>query len=218
MTVLIVTAIPEELAPLRARLAGASVIVAATGDGRVRAESAMRALLERHRPDAWIGAGLAGAATPGVPAGTLLVAKNYGDPAWAARVLARGGALAASLVTVNRIAATASEKAAFAARAAAGEVIALDMESSGWAAAAATGSAPGLVVRVVSDAAEEEIPGFVAEASSVSGVDRRRVAWHALTHPSAVGKLLAMRRRARVCAERLAEFLESLARGGFERP
>jgi nucleoside phosphorylase len=180
----------------------------------------MRELLARHRPTAWIGVGLAGSATPGVPAGTLLVARNVGDPAWAGRVLAGGGARDAVAVTLDRIAGSPREKAAFAGAAADGSVVALDLESSGWAAAAGSLSppVPGLVIRIVSDAADEEIPAFVSRASSPAGVDRRRIALHALAHPSAVGKLLAMRRRARFCAERLAEFLAELAARGFDRP
>jgi nucleoside phosphorylase len=221
VTVLVVAALPEEFDPIRSLLLGVgvdSVTVAMTGAGRRRAETEMRALLARHRPDAWIGAGLAGAATPGIPPGTLLVARNAGDPEWSSRVLARGGALPASVVTVDRVAWTGREKADFASRGASGDVVALDMETAGWLAAAggSAGSPPGLVIRVVSDAADEEIPDFVAAASSADGLDRRRIALHALTHPSAVGKLLAMRRRARFCAERLAGFLEVLARRGFD--
>jgi len=226
VTVLVVAALPEEIVPIRTRLRGVdSVVVAMTGAGRRRAETDMRALLASHRPDAWIGAGLAGAATPGIPVGTILVARNVGDPHWSARALARGGALPATVVTVDRIAATGREKADFAARGASGDVVALDMETAGWIAAAAlaspaapgsSGSPPGLVIRVVSDEADEEIPDFVAAASSADGLDRRRIALHALAHPSAVGKLLAMRRRARFCAERLAGFLEVLARRGFD--
>jgi adenosylhomocysteine nucleosidase len=212
--ILVVTAIPEELRPIRARLSSPGVVVAATGDGRVRAEAGMRALLDRHRPDAWIGAGLAGAATPGVPSGTLVVARNVGDAAWASRVLGRGGAREAFAVSVDRIAASPREKAALA-TGPAGSVVTIDTETSSWAAAA--GALPGLVVRVVSDAVEEEIPAFVAAASSEAGVDRRRIALHALAHPSAIGKLVSMRRRARTCAERLAEFLAELARRGFDR-
>jgi nucleoside phosphorylase len=214
--ILVVTAIPEELRPIRARLRGADVLVAATGDGRVRAEETMRALVARHRPDAWIGAGLAGAASSGVAVGTVVVATNVGDGEWAARVIARGGAREAFSVTVDRIAASPREKAVFAGAGAGRGVVALDMESAGWASAAA--SLPGLVVRVVSDSAEEELPAFVAEASSEAGIDRKKIALHALAHPSAVGKLLAMRRRARDCAERLAEFLGALSRRGFDRP
>jgi len=233
---LIVTALPEELAPLLARcrnrtrsgrspdsfealLGGTPVVVALTGDGRRRAEASMRSLLDRHRPAVWIGAGLAGAATPGIPAGTVLVGAAgaaAGDP-WAARVLAGGGALGARFLTVDRIAATPREKARLAATAPETAVVAIDLETSGWLAGAVAGGVPGLVVRVVSDSAEEEIPAFVAAASSEDGVDRGRIAVHALTHPSAIGKLLGMRRRARFCAERLADFVEGLARRGFER-
>lgn len=232
--ILIACAVVEEIGPLLSRsrarsrrgrspdsyeaeLGGRRVVLATTGDGRRRAGISMRTLFERHRPVAWIGAGFAGAATPGIPAGTVLVGEDAGDPEWAGRVLAAGGALAARFVTVDRIAATPEEKSRIAQGAPAGVRVAIDMETSGWIDGA-KGYAPGLVVRVVSDAAEEEIPAFVAAASSAEGVDRRRIVRHALTHPASIGKLLEMRRRARFCAERLADFLEALARRGFARP
>ena len=219
--ILIVAAIPEELAAIERRFRGSpGIVLARTGDGRVRAEASLRALLARWQPDAWIGAGLAGAATAGVPAGTILVCRDAGDPAWAGRIAHRGGVLPARCVTVDRIASTPAEKVAAAGSPPPGEVVVLDMETDGWIAAgrSVSPSPPGLVIRVVSDALEEEIPAFVAAASSERGVDRRRIALHALTHPAAVGKLVAMRRRARSCAERLAEFLEALARREFDRP
>lgn len=235
--ILIACAVAEELAPLRERararssggrspasyrgeLGGQPVVLAATGDGRRRAAISMRTLIERHRPVAWIGAGFAGAATPGIAVGTVLVATDAADAAdeaWAARVLAGGGALGARFVTVDRIAATPAEKSRAAHHAPPGAIVAIDMETAGWIDGA-RGLVPGVVVRVVSDAAEEEIPAFIAAASSEDGVDRGRIARHALAHPASIGKLLAMRRRARFCAERLADFLEALARRGFARP
>ena len=88
------------------------------------------------------------------------------------------------------------------------------MESAAWAACAA--GIPGVIVRVVTDALEDEIPGFVAESVGPGGaIDRGRLLRHAATHPSSIGKLLDLRRRASFCGERLAGFLLDFAARGF---
>jgi nucleoside phosphorylase len=244
----VVTALPEELAPLLSRalgarriagpgvraytasLGGRAVVLAATGDGPLHAERGLRALLTRPRISGFIGAGLAGALSPDVSAGTILVAESLvrsgphengapslPDARWTQRALALGGR-PASFQTVATIAATAAEKEALRAGcSAAPGVLAVDMESQAWLRAAEETGTPGILVRVVSDSLEEEIPAFVALAKAADGsVDRRRIVLHALRHPSAVGKLLAMRRRVRFCSERLADYIERLL--ASERP
>jgi nucleoside phosphorylase len=248
----IVTALPEELAPLLARvrkrqargsedlrvvegeLSGRRVLLASTGDGARNAEAGMRALTAVFREAGvagWIGAGLCGALTPGLPPGTILVARCLRDGAglgcpgdaphaeWTARVLGSGGSLAAIFVSTVQIVATAREKAVLRERIAAGGDAAAavaDMESWAWAVGAASSGIPGILVRSVFDAAEEDVPGFVTASSAAEGaIDRRAIALHALRHPSVIGKLLAMRRRFRSCASRLADYLERLASRGF---
>jgi nucleoside phosphorylase len=248
----IVTALPEELRPLLARLwkrrararqpvrvvegelSKRPVLLASTGDGPRNAEAGMRSLTAVFREAGvagWIGAGLCGALTPGLPPGTILVARflrneegrlsagGVPDAEWAARVLDSGGSLAATFVSTSRVVATAQEKATLRKRAAtdgSGAAAAADMESWAWALGAAPFGIPGVLVRSVFDAAEEDVPGFVTEqAGADAGVNRRGIALHALRHPSVIGKLLDMRRRARSSASRLAEYLERLASRGF---
>lgn len=238
----VVTAMSEELAPLLARaarlvripmpeakayrgtLGGRPLLLASTGDGALLAERGLSAILSRCRIAGVVGAGLAGALTRGLPAGTILVARSVSaeaggtaapDGAWTERVLSAGGALPARFQTAARIAGTREEKArlrdAGGEGAAADEPAAVDLESAAWTRAASPSRTPLILVRVVSDTSEEEIPLFVAEARREDGsVDRGRIVRHALRHPSTVGKLLAMRRRTRFCAERLASYLETL--------
>jgi nucleoside phosphorylase len=206
------------------------VVLAATGDGPLRAERGLRALLARPHIAGFIGAGLAGALSPDVSVGSILVAQSMVRPGaqendtsflpdaeWTQRALA-AGARPATFRTVERIAATAAQKKAL--RIECPEtsgVLAVDMESGAWMRAAAETGTPGILVRVVSDSLEEEIPAFIAAARSDEGsVDRRRILLHALCHPSAIGKLLAMRRRVRFCSERLADYIERLL--ASERP
>src|SRR5258708_12393238 len=96
--VAIITALPEELSPLRRRaaiegvvhlgsqkcyigtLAGARVVMAATGDGLVNAEQSLRALLERFEVSSVIGAGIAGALSPDLRPADLVLATHLSPP------------------------------------------------------------------------------------------------------------------------------------------
>ncbi len=248
----VITAIQEELAPLLARarslvrvpmpearayrgtLSGWPVLLASAGDGPVRAERGLSAILRRSSIARVVGAGLAGALTPGIPSGTVLVARSvideggaasFPDEAWTERILLAGGAFPARFVSVAKIAATREEKDRTRDRGpilpdAAGALpraLAVDLESAAWLRASSSPRTPVVLVRIVLDTSEEEIPTFVTQAQREDGsIDRGRIARHALRHPSCVGKLLSMRRRTRSCAERLAGFLEALL--SRERP
>ena len=52
------------------------MVLAATGDGPLRAERGLRALLARPHIAGFIGAGLAGALSPDVSVGSILVAQS----------------------------------------------------------------------------------------------------------------------------------------------
>lgn len=247
LPVAIVTALPEELFPLlsrargvrrvlpgrrgawEGRLAAARVLFACTGDGAGNARDGLRAVLDRFRVSRWIGTGFAGALSPDLAPGTVLVARALRDESgrllapdsldidFAARALAAGGAVAATFVTARSLVSTAAAKADLR-RIAGGEAegpAAADLESTAWAASAPAGI-PGVLVRVVSDGAGEELPDFLARCTGPGGgIDRRRVLASTIRRPWSVGKLLAMRRRARFSAERLADFLERFAASGF---
>lgn len=246
--VAILMALPEESRPLlrrlarrrriefggggawRGRLAGREVIVCVTGAGRLAAHEAASKLFSRWETSRWIGAGFAGALSPQLSPGTILAGSEIVDESGrlvagleaeaVARVLAScPGAIPSRFVGVAAIVATPVEKAGLLRALGEGLPAAVDMESAGWAAAAAAapaGNFSGVVVRTVSDGAGEEIPPFVAASVSASGgIDRGRLARHAMRHPHSVGKLLSLRRRARSCAERLADCLWRFAERGF---
>ena len=82
------------------------------------------------------------------------------------------------------------------------------MESAAWAREAAARGIPYVVVRAVSDAADEELPAFLAEALGTDGSIRRgEVARRALLEPSSWGTLLRMRRRMHDLSASLGAFL-----------
>ena len=218
--VAILAALPEELAGIRRAIPeSSSILLAATGDGPKRASSGAARFLERHRPAAVVGAGLAGALSPGLEVGNFIasrrVAFEVGDvatphPAWIERARA-AGARGGILVTVDRPVVTPSARKALAATvrgAAPEDILAVDMESAAWAREAAIRGIPYVIVRVVSDALEEELPGFLAESVGPDGSIRRgEVARRALLQPAWWGTLLRMRRRLHDCSTLLGLFL-----------
>jgi len=234
----IVAALPEELAPLverlgRARrsarggleahtgiLSGVPVVVGRAGDGPRAAARGAADLLLRHDVRALVGIGVAGALVPSLQEGQLVAAREVTDESGAAlcadaTLLAAAlaaGCIDGRLLTTPRLLASSAEKrVALGAREG---YWAADMESFSWACAARERSVPFLAVRSVSDAADEELPAFLARCVGPDGggVDRARVARMALTRPGAMPRLLALRRRVVAAAERLAAVVELLVR------
>ena len=218
--VLVVTAIREELAAFADKRLPPGVVVAATGDGCRRAARRVAELCAQHRPSLLIGAGVAGGLTADLGTGDLLVANRVldgrgevtprPDPARVAAAGAKLGVRRGTLLTVERPLVTAADKAAAAASAGAPPA-AVDMESAAWARAAAAQGVPYLIVRVVTDTAEEELPGYLSRCMDSEGSIRRSsVALSALAHPRSIPALRRMRRTLLDCAERLACFVTAL--------
>ncbi|HYK41993.1 MAG TPA: hypothetical protein VE007_06335 [Thermoanaerobaculia bacterium] len=234
------TALPEERRPIlhcmsRARaltgagfrawageLGGRKIVLAETGAGARAAGAAAGELFARFAPERWVGAGFTGALSHGIAFGSIVVPVELAGalaPALDAAMSRRAIDLAPGVhpvraATSAAIAASSSEKSRLLSAAGGSLPVVVDMESAAWAGAA--GGIPGVLVRVVTDAAEDEIPDFIAASVSAGGaVDRGRIVRHALRHPSSIGKLLDLRRRAKFCGERLAGFLETFASRGF---
>jgi len=234
----IVTALPEELLPLikrtaairrtrkghhrfyRGRMGQAHVVMTRTGDGRLNAERGLEALLETFQVSGLLGAGLAGGLSPTLEVGSLLVAGQVRDlsefaPAphepWIERARREGaGVKIGTLVTLDRILGSPSEKADLWSRLRQESPAAVDMESAVWAHIAGRDGIPYLIVRAISDVAGEELPRFIAECRDSNGsVSRFKVTRYALGHPRSLALLLKLRARVRSCAHGLAEFIEN---------
>lgn len=187
----IVTALSEELSPLlrRARidrvvrigghrayvgkLMGTPVVVMATADGVANAEKNLTRLLSEFKVEKVIGGGVAGAIARDLRTGDIITDERR-------------------ILTVDKI---VRDKHAI-------DADAIDMESDGWRRAAVHAGVPLRIIRVIFDAADEEIPAFIGES-----VNRAAIVLHALTHPSAVPVLWKMRTRMRQCSAKLAEFI-----------
>ena len=235
--VAIVTALPEELAPLLARLRGRTaersddrrlwrgslgstpVLLACAGDGNESSLRGVRALLAGKRPRALLGAGVAGALTEDLAPGRVVFGERIfdssgesaaADPEWLGRARALSGAAGAAFFTSDRVACSPEERSALAARLPPGPA-AVDLESASWARAAAEKGIPFLALRAISDGAGERLPGILSECQAPGGPVRRAcVARRAILRPAALKSLLELRRRVRDASEALAGFVETL--------
>jgi adenosylhomocysteine nucleosidase len=223
---LVLTAIPEERSAVARRLASSpAVVVVATGDGPRQAARGAAEAIARHRPAVLFGAGVAGALTPGLAVADILVSARVLDGAGEApppsrrlleAVLAAPGTRAGTLLTIERPAVSAAEKAGLAAST--GAPAACDMESAAWARAAAAAGVPYVILRAVSDAADEDLPRYLARCMNAGGgISRAAVTLRALLHPATIPDLLRMRRRVAACADRLGDALAAVV-GGRNRP
>ncbi|HUM10283.1 MAG TPA: hypothetical protein VLT82_04950 [Myxococcaceae bacterium] len=233
--VAVLTALPEELAPIlrrahglegsgergvrRGSLGGVPAVFAATGDGPLQSGRVAAAICSEFRPSTLYGIGIAGALSPALSALDLVVARRVRDgtseaPAPDPGLLSRArvaGARAVVLLTVDRPVCDPREKAALLATLAGEEPVAVDMESAAWARAAAASNVPYAVIRAISDTAGEALPGYLALCvGRDGGIHRAAVALRALAHPRSMSKLLEMRRQLVQGAEKLAAFLERL--------
>jgi adenosylhomocysteine nucleosidase len=210
---------------VEARIGSAEVAIAATGSGPQNAKRESSRLCEALHPAALLGFGVAAALSRELEIGDLLASSRVRDSsgdlsAPDEHLLSRAivaGARAGMLLSVERPAVTAQEKAVLAALADSGGPSAADMESSAWAASASEAAIPYLVVRSISDRAEESLPDYIAASlGEDGGISRGSVVAHALLRPRTIPALLRMRRRVLACSENLALFLERLLEDRLE--
>ena len=234
MTIAIVAAMPEELAPLRARLSGPvrqqptslravvvergrlgdhEVALAATGDGARNARDGVAALLGASGARALIVIGVSGALSPELATADLVIASRVIDEEGRVReadvegvaAAARAtGGRAAVVVSARRIADSVDEKRRLAQQAGGGLAV-VDLESASYVAAAEEAGIPWIVLRAVSDTAGEALPPLLNRSLDAGGaVSRGRVLRGLLGDPGALPVLLTLRKRVAECALVLA--------------
>jgi adenosylhomocysteine nucleosidase len=221
MTIAVVSALAEELAPLALRLAGRrpaatgrslvcqaggrAVHLMVTGDGATRGAENARRLVAEAAPEVLIGLGAAGGLTPDLAVGDTVVASRVVDERsgrvfrqpsslWLERGRRFAGARDATVVTACAVAGDRDTKARLAALADPPAVV--DLESAAWAATAEAAGAPWVIVRVVSDTYDEDLPlDFEALRDGRGSLDRRRILAAALLRPRTWRALLALEKR-----------------------
>ena len=206
----------DDITVSQAQIGRALVDFVVTGMGPENATRVANALLTQPYTIC-IAAGFAGALTPDHPIGTVLVAEAVQQLGTAKTLLgsrnlvyaARAdGAKMMKLLSSDHVVRTVDEKAQLAPFAGA-----VDMESFAILAAAATHKRPAVVIRVISDANDGEIPAFVDAMLdekgrlSASGVFRQMT-----RHPLQLPALIRLGRDSRTAAESLAHFLEAFVK------
>jgi len=212
MSALVCFALNAEAAPFRkiaAAKAGVAVLV--VGIGRQNAERALRAALAHNSPDLVLTCGFAGGLAPALQAGVVVfetgVSAGPEVAGWQARLLA-AGARPAKFFCADRIATTAAEKARLRAETGADAV---EMESAAIQAVCRERGLPCLTVRVISDAADEDLPlDFNALARPDKSLHAGKLALAIARAPGKIGALMALGRKTALAARQLATVLEQV--------
>jgi adenosylhomocysteine nucleosidase len=234
----VVAALPEELRPLQRRLqkpriqrlaagkltAGrlgpCEVLLMATGDGERRAGRGLAAVLSTFDVGAVIVIGIAGALSPDLEVGRLVVATRVlndagpvdsPDPGWLIRARRQAEITAGTVFSSSQIAIDPVAKHRLWLQAEQRPAVVVDLESATYGRAAAAHGVPWMVIRAVSDAADEALPlDFNRYRRQDGSVDRARVLRHGLLHPSILPELMQLKERVHDCAARLADFVERM--------
>lgn len=209
---------------VEARIGSTRVALCRTGDGDANASRAAAALCEAVHPTALLGAGVAGALSTDLGVGDLVVSRRVRDSqadvappdaGLLAKALEATGAMAGTFLSVGRPLVAAEHKIALGSSLDGAGPAAGDMESAAWARAASSRGVPYLVVRSISERADEDLPEYLARCiGRDGGIRRSSVVLRALGRPGTIPALLEMRRRVRACAEDLADFLETFLSAG----
>lgn len=200
---------------------GKLTAVAISGPGRKAARRATEILWNGHRPRRLISAGFAGALDPTIAKNEVVLPDEIVDESGAShrletRLLSarKEGVRRGKLLTVDRPATTPAEKAALRTRFGADLV---DMESSASAAFCAERGVRFLSVRVITDAADDELPPWIGRLTArPSGAYRAGAALRVLWRKQAgAADFLRLRRLAldsgRVLGEVLPKIIQGLA-------
>jgi adenosylhomocysteine nucleosidase len=205
-------------------LDGAPVALAVTGDG-ARAAAATQRLLRALPVRRMLVIGVAGALSPDLGLGALVASARVRradeagagaapDQALLAAAVGVAGARPGVLVTARRLADTAVERRRLLAAIPGADArgggrgslaAAVDTESAALVAGAVEAAVPWVVVRAISDTADEALPALLNRCRDEHGAIRRvRVARALVLRPIDLPALLALRSRVERCAQALA--------------
>ena len=217
--ILVVAALSYELEGLK-RSAHPELDLLETGEGAANAERHLEHWFDRNRARAVLSIGFAGALSSALQPGDLVIARQIRDSA----TNPDAGLLSASeqlrlevpvhfgaAITSNEILWRAASKQELARSLRQNEVGFVDMESTAVARICAKRGVAFLIARSITDLIDEDLPlDFNLYRSEDGRVDQRKVMKAAVFKPSAVKGLLELRRRSRLCSERMAKFVEEL--------
>jgi adenosylhomocysteine nucleosidase len=213
MSTLVCFALKEEAAPFQNMAAGKSGIpVLITGIGRKNAEKSVRKFLANNSPKLVLTCGFAGGLNPDLKLGEVVFELTDSELRTSnselrAQLLA-AGAKPAKFFCADRIATTVAEKKKLRAETGADAV---EMESAAIHAVCAERGIPCVTVRVISDAANEDLPlDFNALAKPDMNLDYGKLAWAIAKSPGKIGALMQLQKKTRFAAERMAAVLSRI--------
>jgi adenosylhomocysteine nucleosidase len=188
------------------------ITVLETGVGAARAAAAARWLLDTHRPRLVVACGFAGALSPVLRVGDVLLASEVVEPDddlhWRTAVPVELGDLPIGrLVTVKQLAGRPAGKRTLARQAGA---VMVDMESAAIAEACQERRVPCAVVRAISDELDTELSHRLVALLSGGRVAPWRVLTAVARSPRLAVGLWRLARDTRLAARRLADALHKL--------
>lgn len=174
-----------------------------TGMGVRNASLGIREALTEVRPSLVVTAGFAGGLNPGLKVGTVVFDED--TEAGLSPSLLKLGAVAVRFHCATRVAVTAAEKQALWSSSGADVV---EMESSAIRAICREHKIPGATVRVISDAAGEDLPlDFNALMTSEDQINYLKLLGMLLAGPQKIPRLMKFQKQIVVAARELADVL-----------
>lgn len=198
---------------------GRNVLLVETGVGRENAARGTELLIAAHQPPWVISAGFAGALSPQLKRGDLLLVNQVVDAAgesmsidvrMSPEELGRSPGLhLGRLVTLDKVVRLPEEKRALAER---HDALAVDMETLAVAEVCRNHKVRFLAVRVISDAVDEELPDDIERLTRQRTFAGQLGAAAAAiwNRPASVKQMWALKENALVASDRLAKFLAGM--------
>ena len=178
-----------------------------TGMGGLNAEKSLQATLKKKPYGVVLSCGFAGALNPALRVGAVIFQAD--DDSRFSSLLS-AGASAAKFHFSDRVATTAAEKKLLRENTGADAV---EMESQVIRSICRKLGIPSATVRVISDAANEDLPvDFNSLMSAEQRLDYGRLLWTVLKSPRKIPALLRLQRQTQFAAQNLAEVLRRITR------
>jgi len=207
VSLLLTFAVKEESRPFENLIgADSGLRVLVTGIGPRNAEKAIRSAFATGRPEVVLTCGFAGGLNPELATGTVVFSAD-GESGLSPALLS-AGARPVKFHCSDRVAATAEEKKVL--RQSTG-ADAVEMESGIIRTLCREQKIPGATVRVISDAANEELPlDFNRLLDAEQNLSYGRLLLMLLASPGKMGALLRFHRQTKAAADGLAEVLKKV--------
>ncbi|MFA6544916.1 MAG: hypothetical protein WCS99_10845 [Limisphaerales bacterium] len=204
-SVLVCFAVKEEAAPfLRALPAGVETLI--TGMGAAAAERALLPRLSGRNWECVLTCGFAGGLNPALRPETVVFDADENFPL--RQGLVEAGAVAVRFHCVERVVVSSYEKAVLSERTGADAV---EMESGVIRRLCSERGIPSATVRVISDASHEDLPlDFNALMKADGKLNFARLAGAVLRRPKKIPALMALGKRSKSAAKRLASVLRAV--------